>query len=99
MIIIYQISKVLNVLALLFLLGGPYGLAFTGILQILAAFFFLIAFPKSKLIYTYFIITCLFFVLLKTNVYELFGPILLVPIVLIFFLSYIIHFKKKSHEV
>lgn len=97
--ITYQISKILNVMALLCLLVGQYGLPFTGILQILAAFFFLIAFPKSKLIYTYFTITSLFFISIKTNVFELFSPILLVPIVLIFFLSYIVHFKKLGHEI
>ncbi len=96
---IYHASKVLNIMALFCILGGAYGLIFTGLLQMLAAFFFLIAFPKSKFIYTYFIITSLFFVLIKTHVFELFGPIFIVPIFLIFFLSYTIHFKKTDHEV
>ncbi len=97
--ITYQLSKILNVIALFCLLGGPYGLAFTGIIQIVAAFFFLIAFPKSKLIYGYFTITSLFFILIKNNVYEFFSFILIVPIALIFFLSYIIHLKKMNHEI
>ena len=56
-----KISKIINILALLFLLFGPYGIAITGFLQVLAAILFLIAFPKNKLTYIYFMVVGLFF--------------------------------------
>ena len=87
-----KISKVTNILALICLLGGPWGIMFTGYLQVLAAVFFLIAFPKSIWIYIYFGIVVLFFQIWnhKLDTWQFF-----IPIGLIFYLTYIIHFSKK----
>lgn len=88
---ILNISKAINILALSFLIFGPYGIAITGFLQVLAAIFYLIAFPKSKLIYIYFAVVGLFFSFWNEHVFDWQFTI---PIGLLIYLTYIIHFKK-----
>ena len=83
--------KLINITALLFLLFGGYGIAFTGIFQVIAAFLFLLHNPKSKLIYIYFTLVIIFF----TSWDGGFGWFFLIPLFLIFFLTYIIHFYKR----
>ena len=87
-----KVSKVINIIALIFLIGGAYGIIFTGALQILAAIIFTLAFPKNQLIYIYFFIVLLFFLTWGGNI---FGWQFFIPACLIFFLTYIIHFQNK----
>ena len=88
----FKISKIINIIAILFLLFGAYGIAMTGALQILAAIIFLIAFPKNKLIYIYFGLVIIFFIFWNGNFSWWFS----IPIFLIAFLTYIIHFQKNK---
>ena len=90
---ILKIAKIINVIALLFLLIGAYGLAITGILQVIAAVIYLFAFPKSRLIYFYFGLVTLFFLLWDQDG---FNWLFVIPFFLILYLSYIIHFKKNK---
>ena len=92
MILPFKIIKITNIIALAFLLLGGYGLAVTGILQVIAALFFLITFPKNKLIYTYFSIVILFFIIWDRHTMDW---LFVIPIGLIFFLTYIIYNQKK----
>jgi branched-subunit amino acid permease len=94
-----QISKVLNSPALFCLLGGIYGLPFTGVLQILAALFFLYAFPKSKSIYTYFVLVIVVFIVLKTGYVDPLTGLIFAPLLLITYLSYLIYSKKINNEI
>ena len=88
-----KITKIINIIALLFLLMGGYGLAMTGLLQVIAAIIFLIAFPKNKLIYIYFGLVITFFLIWDRNTFDwLFA----IPITLIFFLTFIIHKQKNN---
>ena len=87
---ILKASKVINIIALLFLIFGPYGIAITGFLQVIAALF-LIVFPKNLMIYIYFAIVGFFFLFWDERVFHAF---FLIPIGLIIYLSYLIHFKK-----
>ena len=87
-----KITKGINIIAVLFLLLGPYGIAITGALQILASILYLIVHPKNKMIYLYFSLVGLFFFLWDGNFTWLFS----IPIFLIFFLTYIIHFQNKK---
>ena len=84
--------KLINIIALLFLLFGGYGLPITGLLQVLAATIFLINFPTNKLIYAYFSLVLLFFCIWDGD----FTWFFLIPIFLIFFLSYIIHIHNRK---
>ena len=84
--------KVLNSIALLFLLGGAYGLPVTGLIQLISACIFVILKPKNKLIYIYFILVILFFSFWKGDFNWLFA----IPVILIFFFSYIIHSEKNG---
>lgn len=84
-------SRVINVLALCCLLGGVYGLMFTGFFQIIAGVIFAYTFPKSKSIQLYFLIVSLFFLTWGGNI---FGLQFLIPIGLMCYLTYIIHTKK-----
>ncbi|MBF03811.1 MAG: hypothetical protein CMP76_10995 [Flavobacterium sp.] len=84
--------KLINITALIFLLFGGYGIAFTGIFQVIAAFLFLLHNPKSKLIYIYFTFVVIFFTYWDGG----FGWLFLIPLFLIFFLTYIIHFYKRK---
>nr|WP_321224951.1 hypothetical protein [uncultured Psychroserpens sp.] len=88
---ILQISKVINIIALLCLIWLGYGLMLTGILQILAAVLFFIAFPKEKLIYIYFTVVAIFFMIWEGNP---FGWQFLVILGLMILLTCTIHTKK-----
>lgn len=90
---LFVISKALNIVALLFLLLGPYGLAITGALQVLAATLYFAVFPKSRLIYIYFGLVFLFFLIWDR---EAFSWMFSIPFFLIVYLSYIIHFTKNN---
>jgi hypothetical protein len=46
---ILKTTKILNAIALLFLILGGYGIAITGILQVFAAIIYLFAFPKKQI--------------------------------------------------
>jgi len=89
----FKTVELINSIALLFLLLGGYGLPFTGALQVLAAVFFWTIFPKNKLIYVYFGLVLLFFLLWDRHS---FGWLFLLPITLLFFLTYIIYNQKKK---
>lgn len=91
-----RISKIINVLALCFLVGGAYGLAFTGLLQILAGLFFMFTIPKHHLIYLYFFIVAVFFCIWRGDI---FGWQCVIPIGLMFFLTYIIHFESRRNII
>lgn len=84
--------KLINVIALIFLLFGGYGIAFTGFFQVIAAIFLLLHDPKNKLIYIYFVLVIIFFTFWNGD----FGWLFLIPFTLIFFLTYIIHFYKRE---
>ncbi|WP_055434981.1 hypothetical protein [Lacinutrix algicola] len=88
--IAFKITKVINYIALLLLFLGPYGIAFTGGLQVLASLIFVILFPKNKFIYVYFGLVITFFLLWNGEFNWLFG----IPIFLIVFLTYIIQTQK-----
>ena len=91
----FKIVEIINIVALLFLLLGGYGLGMTGLLQVIAAILFLTLFPKNKLIYLYFGIVMLFFLIWdRKNMDWLFT----MPIFLIFFLTFIIYNQKKHFK-
>ncbi|MEO7976268.1 hypothetical protein [Flavobacterium sp.] len=89
----FKIIKIINIIALLFLLAGGYGLPFTGALQVLAAVLFLITFPRNKLIYIYFCLVILFFLIWDQHTIDW---LFLLPIFLVFFLTYTIRNKKRK---
>ena len=89
----FIIIKILNIIALLPLFLGVYGLALTGLLQVIAAILFLLEFPKNKLIYIYFTLVIVFFIIWDRNSMDW---LFTIPIFLIFFLTYIIHFQKNK---
>nr|WP_321237424.1 hypothetical protein [uncultured Psychroserpens sp.] len=93
---VFKISRFINVLALICLIGGPWGIIVTGFLQVIAAVFFLIVFPKNTLIYIYFIVVGLFFLVWN---HKLDTWLFVIPLSLIFYLTYIIHYSKslKNH--
>lgn len=93
MILPFKVIKVINMIALFFLLLGGYGLAFTGFLQVIAALFFLVTFPKNKLIYIYFAIVISFFIIWDRHTMNW---LFIIPIGLIFFLTYIIYNQKET---
>ncbi|CAC9976504.1 hypothetical protein [Flavobacterium panici] len=88
----FKVLEIINIAALMFLLLGGYGIAFTGALQVLAAILFVILFPRNKLIYIYFGLVILFFLIWNGEFTWLF----LLPISLIFFLTFIIYNQKKK---
>ena len=88
-----KLIKVINIIALVFLLSGMYGLAVTGILQVTAALLFLLLFPKNKLIYCYFGLVIIFFLIWDR---EVIGWLFAIPLFLIGFLTYIIYTQKKQ---
>jgi hypothetical protein len=90
---LFAIAKIINIIALLFLLIGFYGLAIAGFLQVLAATVYFFVFPKSKLIYIYFGLVALFFLIWDL---EGFSWLFAIPFFLIVFLSYTIHFNKNK---
>ncbi len=85
--------KIINIIGLLFLILGGYGLAVTGAIQVFAAILFLLLFPKNKLIYIYFVLVLVFFAFWD---YNSFGWLFTIPIFLIFYLTYIIHKQKTT---
>ena len=68
------------------------GIAITGGLQVLASLIYLIVFPKDKLIYSYLIVVGIFFLVWDHQFNWLFS----IPILLMIFLTYIIHFQKTQ---
>ena len=89
-----KLARIINIVALLFLLLGGYGLAITGGLKIIAGFIYLLIFPKSKLIYTYFTLVASFFIFWDRNHSN--DSFLILPILLILFLTYIIHLHERK---
>ena len=88
----FKVLEIINICALLFLLLGGYGIAVTGALQVLAAVLFIIIFPKNKMIYIYFSLVIIFFLSWNGE----FSWLFLLPISLIFFLTFIIYNQKKK---
>jgi K+ transporter len=88
----FKIVEIINICGLMFLLAGAYGIAVTGFLQVLAAILFLVIFPKNKLIYIYFSLVIIFFLIWNGK----FDWIFLLPVLLIFFLTFIIYNQKKK---
>jgi hypothetical protein len=88
----FKVLEIINIAALMFLLLGGYGLAVTGGLQVLAALLFVILFPRNSLIYIYFGLVILFFLIWNGE----FSWLFLLPISLIFFLTFIIYNQKKK---
>ncbi len=93
MILPFKVIKVINIIALFFLLLGGHGLKVTGFLQVFAALLFLIKFPKNKLIYIYFFIVILFFSIWDGHSIDW---LFIIPIALIFFLTHIIYNQKEK---
>jgi uncharacterized protein len=89
----FKIIKTINIVALAFLLFGAYGLVFTGAIQVFAAIFYFLAFPKNKSIYIYFSLVVVFFLFWD---HHSFSWLFLIPTFLLFFLTYIIHFQKMT---
>ncbi len=87
----FKALKIINIIALLFLVLGAYGIAITGILQVFAALMFVALFPKNKLIYVYFGLVIMFFLIWDGNDFDWTFAL---PIFLIFFLTYIIYKQK-----
>jgi len=87
----FNILKVINIIGLLFLVLGPYGLMFTGLLQVISATLFIIIFPKNKLIYIYFTLVLIFFSVWDNDIRSW---LFVIPIFLIFFLTYTIYTQK-----
>ncbi len=87
----FILAKIINIIALCFLILGPYGIMFTGIFQVIAAILFLISKPKNNLIYLYFTLVLLFFIIWDGHTMNW---LFVIPIALVIFLSYIIHKQK-----
>lgn len=90
---VIKISKVVNIIALLFLAFGFYGLPFTGLFQVIAAILLFIARPKEKLLWIYFGSVVTFFFIWDNNIIH-WQWIFAIPLCLLLLLTYIIHFKK-----
>ncbi|MFC4817488.1 hypothetical protein [Flavobacterium sp. GCM10023249] len=86
-----KITEIINIAALLFLLIGAYGLTITGFLQVVAALIFVGTFPKNKFIYCYFGLVIFFFSVWSGSLEDWF---FIIPIFLIFFLTFIIYHQK-----
>lgn len=91
----FKITKIINIIALFFLLLGPYGLAITGFLQVISAILFVLTFPKNKLIYVYFFLVLVFFLIWDQHNLDW---SLVLPIFLILFLTFIIYNQNKKNE-
>lgn len=91
----FKLLKVINIIGLLFLLLGPYGIAVTGLLQFISAVLFIILFPKNKLIYIYFALVTVFFIAWNACTYSINGLFVL-PLFLILFLTYTIYNQKLT---
>lgn len=90
--ILFKIIEVFNIIAVLFLLAGAYGIAITGFLQIMVALLFVVVQPKNKLIYCYFGLVAIFFL---TWDHSSMDWLFALPIFLVFFLTFIIYRHKK----
>lgn len=88
----FKVVKGINIVALLFISFGAYGLAILGALQVCAAIFYLLLFPKDKLIHLYFILVGVFFLVWDGKL----GWIFILPFGLALLLTYIIHFQKPT---
>ncbi|HKX87180.1 MAG TPA: hypothetical protein VJL37_10940 [Flavobacterium sp.] len=88
-----KIIEIINIAALLFLLIGAYGLPLTGFLQVVAALIFIGTFPKNKFIYCYFGLVIFFFAVWNGTLEDWF---FIIPIFLIFFLTFIIYHQKRK---
>ncbi|MFC7773739.1 hypothetical protein [Flavobacterium sp. GCM10027622] len=86
-----KIIEIINIAALMFLLMGAYGLPVTGFLQVVAALIFVGTFPKNKFIYVYFGLVIFFFSVWSGSLEDWF---FIIPIFLIFFLTFIIYHQK-----
>jgi hypothetical protein len=89
----FKAIEIINIVALMFLLLGGYGLAITGALQVLASILFVLIFPKNKWIYIYFGLVILFFLVWDRHTMDW---LFLLPISLIFFLTFIIYNQKQK---
>lgn len=92
----FKVIEITNITALMFLLAGGYGLPITGFLQVFAAVLFLITFPKNKLIYSYFSLVIIFFLIWDWHTMDW---LFLLPIFLVFFLTYIIYAQKRNNII
>mgnify|MGYP001794482564 CR=1 FL=1 len=92
--ITFQILRTINIVGLLFLFLGPYGLPVTGLLQVISALLFIILFPKNKLIYIYFALVGLFFFILNIVDHSYTIWVFALPLFLIVFLTYTIYNQK-----
>ncbi|MBO6606183.1 hypothetical protein [Psychroserpens sp.] len=90
---VIKISKVVNIIALLFLLLGLYGLPMTGLLQVIAAILIFAARPKEKLLWVYFGTVLAFFCIWDYKIIQ-WQWLYIIPPSLIILLTYVIHFKK-----
>jgi len=88
----FTITKIINIVALLFLMLGAYGYAITGLLQVIAALLFVRLFPRNKLIYVYFGLVITFFLIWDGE----FDWVLALPLLLVVFLTYIIYNQKSK---
>lgn len=86
-----KIIEIINVAALLCVFASLYGLVFTGFLQVVAALIFIITFPRNKFIYVYFGLVIFFFSLWNGSLKD---PLFVIPIFLIFYLTFIIYYQK-----
>jgi len=91
--ILFKIIEIVNIIAVMFLLAGAYGIAITGFLQIIVALLFVVVEPKNKLIYCYFGLVAIFFL---TWDYASMDWLFALPVFLVFFLTFIIY-KHKKH--
>lgn len=89
----FKILKAINIIGLLFLLLGPYGIAITGLLQVISAILFIILFPRNKLIYIYFVLVVTFFLIWNADAYNI-TWLFVLPLFLIIFLTYTIYNQK-----
>ena len=89
-----KLIEIINLIALMFIFLGAYGIAITGFLQVMASFIFLLTFPKNKLIYIYFTLVIIFFVFWDKTFDWLFS----IPIFLIFFLTFTIYSQKRKQK-
>ena len=91
--ILFKTIEIVNIIAVLFLLAGAYGIAITGFLQIITALLFVFVAPRNKLIYCYFGLVVFFFLIWD---YSSMDWLFALPIFLVFFLTFIIYKHKKQ---
>lgn len=89
--IAFKIVEIINMIAIMFIMFYVYGIAITGLLQVISAIIFLILFPKNKLIYIYFGLVFIFFWFWD---YGSFDWLFSIPLFLVGFLTFIIYNQK-----